>query len=111
MQQDFANTHAVQGPNLSLIGSKFANRKGEAGIAWGKAESWGEGKRWLYSWLRKPSHYNPRTRMPDVKLEPISAQKQGEDSEATVSDPAADIVEYLAQRREGDVSEVPPEHA
>ncbi|MCG8584486.1 MAG: hypothetical protein MI757_07235, partial [Pirellulales bacterium] len=103
--EDFPEPDAIQGPNLTLVGAKFANRPGEKTVDWGKAKDWGEGKRWLYTWLRKPSHYNPRTRMPDVILEPIKSKKQGEDGTAdssTVTDPAADIVEYLAVKRKGD---------
>ncbi|HEY6564070.1 MAG TPA: hypothetical protein VIY86_06210, partial [Pirellulaceae bacterium] len=46
-------------------------------------------KGWLYSWLRQPSHYSPRTKMPNLILDPI------QDADGKWVDPAADIAEYL----------------
>ncbi len=75
----------TQGPDLSRIGEKLA-ASGE------------RGQRWLYTWLRNPHRYHPRTLMPDVQLEPIQhkdgllAGKQ--------TDPAADITAFLLSPRE-----------
>lgn len=52
-------------PDLSIIGSKV-------------------NARWLYDWVKNPKHYNPKTRMPNLRLS---------DQEA------ADIVAYLMTRR------------
>jgi len=69
----------VQGPDLSHLGAKFANE---------------DGQKWLYSWIRQPSRYHPRTIMPDLFLQPITHKDM--DGQITgVSDPAADIVAYL----------------
>ena len=65
----------MHGPNLSRIG--------------GKAASLPQGKQWLYSWLREPSRYHPKTIMPNVLLEPVTL------ADGSVSDPAADATEYL----------------
>ena len=72
---DFPEATSMHGPNLSRIG--------------GKAASLPEGKQWLYSWLREPSRYHPKTIMPNVLLEPVTL------ADGTVSDPAADATEYL----------------
>jgi len=66
----------VQGPDLSGVGSKFAEDRNPSGPAW------------LYSWIRNPSKYHARTVMPNLFLEP---DKEGD----KWFDPAADIVEYL----------------
>lgn len=42
---------------------------------------------WLYAWIRNPKHYNPQTRMPDLRLTPQEA---------------ADITAYLLQQRRAD---------
>jgi cytochrome c551/c552 len=72
---DFPDATSTHGPNLSRIGAKVAsNPNGEA---------------WLYSWLREPARYHPKTIMPNVLLEPVTL------ADGTVSDPAADAVAYL----------------
>jgi len=73
--EDFPEATSTHGPNLSRIG--------------GKASSLPQGKQWLYSWLREPSRYHPKTIMPNVLLEPVTL------ADGTVSDPAADATEYL----------------
>ena len=73
--EDFPEATSTHGPNLSRIG--------------GKAGSLPQGKQWLYSWLREPSRYHPKTIMPNVLLEPVTL------ADGTVSDPAADATEYL----------------
>ena len=72
---DFPEAASTHGPNLSRIGAK--------------ASSIPQGKQWLYSWLREPSRYHPKTIMPNVLLEPVPL------ADGTVSDPAADATEYL----------------
>ncbi len=68
----------VQGPDLSGVGAKF---KGE------------QGRSWLYSWVKDPSRYHPRTLMPNLFLDPAKwIDDQGQ--EITI-DPAGDIVEFL----------------
>jgi cytochrome c2 len=68
----------VQGPDLSGVGDKFVGEKG---------------RKWLYSWIRQPSRYHARTVMPDLFLDVISTKSpQGAEQ---VTDPAADIVEFL----------------
>ena len=72
---DFPEATSMHGPNLSRIG--------------GKAASLPQGRQWLYSWLREPSRYHPKTIMPNVLLEPVTL------ADGSVSDPAADATEYL----------------
>ena len=73
--EDFPEATSTHGPNLSRIGAKAASIP--------------QGKQWLYSWLREPSRYHPKTIMPNVLLEPVTL------ADGTVSDPAADATEYL----------------
>jgi cytochrome c551/c552 len=72
---DFPEATSTHGPNLSRIGAKMAAHP--------------KGKEWLYSWLREPARYHPRTLMPNVLLEPVKH------ADGTVSDPAADALAYL----------------
>jgi len=72
---DFPEATSTHGPNLSRIGAKVASHP--------------NGQAWLYSWLREPSRYHPKTIMPNVLLEPVTL------ADGTVSDPAADAVAYL----------------
>lgn len=74
---DFPEATADFGPNLSRLGSKLLMDDNVAGA------------KWLDSWLRNPSHYNPQAKMPNLFLDPI----QGEDG--AVTDPVADIWQYL----------------
>jgi cytochrome c551/c552 len=78
---DFPEAVSTHGPNLSRIGAKAASSP--------------RGKEWLYSWLRDPSRYHPKTIMPNVLLEPVTL------ADGRVSDPAADATEYLMQSTEG----------
>ena len=83
MHKDFPAGKASHGPDLSRMGDKLANQ---------------QGPRWLYSWLREPSHYHARTLMPNALLLPIEHKdQQGEVTEVT--DPAADIAAYLLGSR------------
>lgn len=89
--KDFPAAHAahdesplgqmVHGPDLSAIGDKLAAPRNSRGA------------NWLYSWIRNPSHYHARTRMPNTFLTPISA------ADGTVTDPAEDITAYLLSSR------------
>ncbi|NBW95505.1 MAG: hypothetical protein EBR28_01925 [Planctomycetia bacterium] len=72
---DFPEATSTHGPNLSRIGAKVASHP--------------NGQAWLYSWLREPARYHPKTIMPNVLLEPVTL------ADGTVSDPAADAVAYL----------------
>ena len=78
---DFPKAKSNHGPNLSRIGAKVASHP--------------DGERWLYSWLRNPAAYHPRTIMPNVLLEPVTL------ADGTVSDPAADATAYLMKSTEG----------
>jgi cytochrome c2 len=72
---DFPEATSTHGPNLSRIGAKVASNP--------------NGPAWLYSWLREPARYHPRTIMPNVLLEPVTLP------DGKVSDPAADATAYL----------------
>jgi mono/diheme cytochrome c family protein len=78
---DFPHAQADFGPDLSNIGDKFSLADGP------------DGQAWLFNWLKDPTLYHPRTRMPDTKLEPI------EQADGTRTDPAADIAAYLMSSR------------
>lgn len=77
---------ATQGPNLAELGSKLVGEKG---------------RKWLYSWVREPNRYHVRTTMPNLFLEPITA------ADGTVSDPAADITEYLLSSHAKEIPAAP----
>lgn len=70
----FKGSHADFGPNLTKVAAKL---KGGA-----------DGFNWLYTWIREPERHHPRTRMPDLFVDPV---KQGD----ILVDPAADIAAYL----------------
>lgn len=74
-----------QGPDLTGIGDKFDPERNP------------NGRKWLYSWIKKPNRYHVRTVMPDLYLDPI--KKTDEEGNVTVTDPADDITEYLMQSR------------
>lgn len=74
---DFPAGKMTQGPDLSRIGAKLT--------AGGNKD----GGRWLYSWLKNPSNYHPRTLMPNLILEPLKG------ADGKTSDPAADLAMYL----------------
>lgn len=74
--RDFPNATATHGPELSNIGDKF------------RGNDVPNSRAWLYTWLKNPSLYHPRTKMPDLILDPY--EKDG-----TTIDPAADIAAYL----------------
>ena len=87
---DFPEATSTHGPNLSRIGAKVASHP--------------EGALWLYSWLREPARYHPRTIMPNVLLEPVPL------ADGKLSDPAADATAYLLRSRENwSATDVPSE--
>jgi cytochrome c551/c552 len=72
---DFPEATSTHGPNLSRIGAKMASSP--------------RGREWLYSWLREPARYHPKTIMPNVLLE------KRQQPDGTFTDPAADATAYL----------------
>ncbi len=74
---DFPAGKMNQGPDLSRIGAKL------------KAAGNKDGGKWLYTWLKNPSQYHPRTLMPNLILDPIAG------ADKKVTDPAADLSLYL----------------
>ena len=79
--RDFPDTAAyrpadeiVPGSDLSDLSNKLAHEGG---------------RRWLYSWIKQPTSYHPRTLMPQTFLDPVKHD------DGTVTDPADDVVEYL----------------
>ena len=79
-QKEFTGIHSDQGPDLSRLAAKFNS---------------GKGQRWLYSWLKQPQRYHPRTVMPNLYLDPIVEVDANGEPTGKVTDPAADIMEYL----------------
>jgi len=74
----------LQGPDLSNIGDKF-----------GLADT-PDAQQWMYTWLRNPNLYHPRTKMPNLYLEKTKSL----DGAADV-DPAADIAAFLLESSNG----------
>lgn len=77
---DFPTIHANQGPDLSRLAAKLNTEKG---------------RQWLYSWVKAPNHYYPRTSMPNVYLDPIQEKDPSGAPTGKVTDPAADVMAYL----------------
>ena len=77
---DFPDIHSTQGPDLSRLAAKFNTEKG---------------RQWLYSWVKAPNHYYPRTAMPNVFLDPIAEKDPSGNPTGKVTDPAADIMAFL----------------
>jgi mono/diheme cytochrome c family protein len=63
------------GPNLSNVHEKLAKD--------------GKGFDWLYTWIRDPQRHHPRTKMPNLFLDP------SKDAKGAQFDPAADIATFL----------------
>lgn len=82
---DFAGIRADFGPNLTRVHEKI--RPGQDGF------------NWLYTWLRDPTRYHTRTRMPNLFLTP-------EGEEDNYVDPAADIAAFLLQGGPGAFPEI-----
>lgn len=86
--RDFPGINQKQGPNLSGLGAKLRGA---------------DGAKWLYSWIKQPTHYHARTAMPNLFLEPIVSETKdatGNVTATTVTDPAADITAYLLGQKE-----------
>jgi cytochrome c2 len=84
--QDFPDAKAQRNRDDILLGQDLS------GLA---AKLRGEnGRRWLYSWIRQPTRYAPRTRMPAQPLDPLT-QKDSAGKVVAVTDPADDIAAYL----------------
>jgi cytochrome c2 len=77
---DFPGIHSTQGPDLSRLSAKLNTEKGQ---------------KWLYSWLKAPNHYYPRTAMPNVFLDPINETDAAGNPTGKITDPAADVMAYL----------------
>jgi len=73
---DFPKGQGTQGPDLSNLATKYT---GESA------------RRWLVGWVRDPSHYSPRTLMPNSLLAPVLLAGDAR----SVTDPAADVAAYL----------------
>jgi cytochrome c551/c552 len=73
-EEEFKGVNPDFGPNITNIHEKL--KPGP------------EGFRWLYTWLKNPELHHPRTRMPNLYLNPETVNGQ------TV-DPAADIAAFL----------------
>lgn len=73
----FVGANAEFGPNLSKIAAKL--------------KPGADGFHWLYTWIREPERHHPRTKMPDLFLDPV---QQGDE----LIDPAADIAAFLLTR-------------
>src|SRR5262249_41976681 len=77
---DYPELKASQGPDLSRMGAKLKGAKG---------------KQWLYSWVKNPSRYHPRTFMPVLFLDaPLEGSHEGKD-------PAADVTAFLMSSQQG----------
>lgn len=77
---EFPGIHSTQGPDLSRLSAKLNTDKGQ---------------QWLYSWLKAPNHYYPRTAMPNVFLDPIAEKDANGNPTGKVTDPAADVMAFL----------------
>jgi len=54
-----------------------------------------KGRKWLYSWIKAPNHYYPRTAMPNLFLDPIAEKDPAGNPTGKVTDPAADVMAFL----------------
>ena len=77
---EFPGIASNQGPDLSRIAAKFNTDNG---------------RRWLYSWLKDPRSYHVRTAMPNLFLDPITEVDASGNPTGRITDPAADIMEFL----------------
>ncbi len=71
--EEFPGATSTFGPDLTTVHKKIASTK------------------WLYTWIREPKRHSPRTRMPNLYLEPETVQ-------GVTIDPAADIAAWLASK-------------
>ena len=85
---EFAGVNAKFGPDLSRIHEKI--KQGPQGFLW------------LYTWIKKPTTYHTRTKMPDLFLDPYE-----DELTKTYIDPAADIAAFLLQGEPGEFPALP----
>lgn len=83
--EEFEGIEATFGPDISKIHEKV--KPGPDGF------------KWLYTWIKEPTRYHTRTKMPDLYLNP---EGEGEN----YVDPAADIAAYLLEGEYGDFPEL-----
>lgn len=72
----FKGGEADFGPDLTVTAQKL--RPGKAGFDW------------VYTWIRDPQRHHPRSKMPDLFLDPIV-----DESGKVTEDPAADIAAFI----------------
>lgn len=84
--EEFAGLDSDFGPDLSRVHEKVM--PGEQGFLW------------MYTWIKEPTKYHQRTKMPDLYLEPY------QDTSGVEIDPAADIAAYLLQGGSKDFPEL-----
>lgn len=91
-QHDAApGSEADFGPNISKIHQKVNRNTNDPAFS-----------DWLYTWVKEPTRYHARTRMPHLYLDPF-------ESEGQIVDPAADITAFLlAQGEAGEFMNVDP---
>jgi cytochrome c2 len=77
-------TTAEFGPNISDIHKKVNRNKDDNSFS-----------DWLYTWVKEPSRYHARSKMPNLYLDPY---KKGDDT----IDPAADITAFLLSQGESE---------
>ncbi len=86
---DFPTANQNQGPDLTGLGTKLGSKSNP------------NGPKWLYTWLKNPSAYHPRTLMPNMILDPVA------DAKGEMSDPAADIAAFLLSSKGAEPKDVP----
>lgn len=81
---EFPKAKSDFGPNLDRVHAKLrADKKANDDAP--------NFSKWLYTWIRDPQRYHPRSKMPNLFLTPV---KQGD----VEVDPAADIAAWLMQK-------------
>ncbi|MGD9723675.1 MAG: hypothetical protein AB7O59_05020 [Pirellulales bacterium] len=90
MHADFPAGKMTQGPDLSRMGAKLSHHGAK------------DGRQWLYTWLKNPNKYHPRTFMPNLLLEPLEAAEDPANPMAkpVLTDPAADITAFLMESQQ-----------
>jgi cytochrome c551/c552 len=83
--REFPAGKSIEAADLSDLAAKYTSQAG---------------KEWLTSWLRDPSRHSPRTKMPNLLLDPIPLR--GSDANRRrMTDPAADIAAWLLTAGQG----------
>jgi len=80
--EQFPGIAQNQGPELSRLQAKFDHPGG---------------REWLYAWLKDPHRYSPRTKMPNLYLDPIAEKDAQGVPTGKVTDPAADLAAFLLE--------------